>query len=115
MDGYLAYSEQRVVGWCAAGQGKLFGSLPEAEDSLARIVCFNVDPDLRQQGLASTMLDLVLQDLEAREFTSVEAAPLATETSDRSFQGTVSMFSSRGFERVVDMPNGAVLMRRYFD
>jgi ribosomal protein S18 acetylase RimI-like enzyme len=115
MDGYLAYSEQRVVGWCAAGQGKLFGSLPEAEDSLARIVCFNVDPDLRQQGLASTMLDLVLQDLEAREFTAVEAAPLATETSDRSFQGTVSMFSSRGFERVVDMPNGAVLMRRYFD
>jgi ribosomal protein S18 acetylase RimI-like enzyme len=115
MDGYLAYENDRVVGWCAAGSSKLFERLPDAQETLARIICFNVDPDLRQQGIANKMLDLVIEDLTKRGFAAVEAAPSTEPSSHRSFQGTVEMFETRGFEKVVEMPTGQMLMRKHFD
>lgn len=115
MDGYLAYTDNKVVGWCAAGNSKLFERLPDADDTLARIICFNIDPALRNQGIANKMLDLVIADLEKRGFAAVEAAPTLAETTERSFQGTVSMFESRGFDKIVEIPTNQVLMRKHFD
>jgi ribosomal protein S18 acetylase RimI-like enzyme len=115
MDGYLAFDGDKMVGWCAAGNSKLYEALPDAEDTLARIICFNVDPDLRHQGIASQMLDLVIQDLIDRGFAAIEAVPSNDETSEKSFQGTVSMFTNRGFEKVVELPTGQTLMRRHLD
>jgi ribosomal protein S18 acetylase RimI-like enzyme len=115
MDGYLAFDGDRMVAWCAAGNSKLYELLPDAEDTLARIICLNVDPDLRQQGIAGKMIDLVIDDLTARGFAAIEAGPSSDETSQKSFQGTVSMFATRGFEKVMDLPTGQVLMRRYLD
>ena len=115
MDGYLARIGQRVVGWCAAGSSKLFRRLPDADDQLARIICFNIDPDLRQQGLAGKLLDLVIEDLEQRGFSAIEAAPSKDPSSDKSFQGTVPMYETRGFEKVAEMPTGQILMRRFLD
>ena len=115
MDGYLAYQEDKVVAWCAAGSSKLYRALPDAEDKLARIICFNVDPDLREQGIASELLDLVLNDLESRGFAAVEAAPSTAVVSDKSFQGTTAMFEIRGFEKITDINENQVLMRKHFD
>lgn len=115
MDGYLGYLNGKVVAWCAAGSSMLYPALPDAEDTLARVLCFNVDPDHRQQGLAGQLLDLILQDLVDREFTAVEAAPSTEAANSRSFQGTVSMFEERGFEKVTEINQNQVLMRRHFD
>ena len=115
MGGYIAFQEDKVIGWCTAGESKLFAALPDAEDTLARIICFNIDPDLRQQGVAGVLLDLVIEDLIERGFAAIEAAPSIDETTERSFQGTVSMFSKRGFEQVMNLPTGQVLMRRHID
>ena len=115
MDGYLARIEDRVVGWCAAGSSKLFRALPEAEDLLARIICFNIDPDFRNQGIAGEILDQVITDLQERGFSAVEAAPTTDAASEKSFQGTEAMFEARGFEKIAELPTGQVLMRRFFD
>lgn len=115
MDGYLAFDGNKMIGWCAAGNSKLFQALPDAQDTLARIICFNVDPELRNQGIAGAMLDLVIEDLIERGFAAIEAAPSTEETSEKSFQGTVSMFTARDFEKVMDLPTGQTLMRRYLD
>jgi len=115
MDGYLAFQDDKVIGWCAAGESKLFAALPDAEDTLARIICFNIDPDMRQQGVAGTMLDLVIEDLIERGFAAIEAAPSSNEANERSFQGTVSMFQKRGFEKIIELPTGQVLMRSHLD
>ena len=113
MDGYLAYEGNRVVGWCAAAGSLMFQALPGAEEKLARILCFNIDPDFRHQGLASEILDLVIADLAARDFEAVEAAPRVEEFSERSFQGTPVMFEKRGFEKVMELAQGQLLMRKY--
>ena len=115
MDGYLAYQEKKVVAWCAAGSSKLYRALPDADDKLARLICFNVDPDMREQGIASDLLDLVLRDLESRGFAAVEAAPSKAEVSDKSFQGTIAMFEKRGFEKITEINENQVLMRKHLD
>lgn len=115
MDGYLAYEGEKVIAWCAAGSSKLYRALPDADEKLARIICLNVDPDLRQRGIASELLDTVIKDLETRGFAAIEAAPSLSETSDKSFQGTVEMFSQRGFEKVTEINENQVLMRKHLD
>jgi ribosomal protein S18 acetylase RimI-like enzyme len=115
MDGYLGYKEGKVVGWCAAGSSMLYPAIPDAEDTLARVLCFNIDPDHRQQGVAGELLDLILQDLNDRGFAAVEAAPSIEPATARSFQGTVPMFTERGFEKVTELNENQVLMRRYLD
>lgn len=115
MDGYLGYKDGKVVGWCAAGSSMLYPGLPDAAETLARVLCFNIDPDHRQQGLAGELLDLILQDLMKRGFAAVEAAPSTEATSARSFQGTVPMFSQRGFEKVMAVNENQILMRLNFD
>ena len=115
MDGYLGYKNGTVVGWCAAGSSMLYPALPEAEETLARVLCFNIDPDHRQQGVAGELLDLILSDLINRGFSAVEAAPSTESASAKSFQGTVAMFEERGFEKVTEINQNQVLMRRHFD
>lgn len=115
MDGYLAYQNQKVIGWCAAASSLLFKAIPDADDKVARIICFNIDPDFREQGLAGKILDEVIEDLIERGFAAIEAAPRSEELSQKSFQGTVPMFEKRGFEKVIEFEEGHFLMRRLAD
>jgi ribosomal protein S18 acetylase RimI-like enzyme len=113
MDGYLAYEDDKVVGWCAAGSSLLYPGLPGADEKVARILCFNVDPDRRGQGVSGGMLDLILEDLTARGFEAAEAGPNQNSYSDKSYRGSFDMFNKRGFEPVADLEDGFVLVRKY--
>ena len=113
MDGYLLYSAGKVVAWCAAASSLLFPKLPDATDRLARILCFNVDPDYRGQKIAAKMLELILDDLKERGFEAVEAAPSQEEYGSKSYRGSLEMFTKRGFEVITDVGDGFVLVRKY--
>ena len=113
MDGYLAYEGDKVVGWCAAGSSLMYPGLPGAEETIARILCFNVDPELRGQGLSGKMLDLILDDLSSRGFESAEAAPNKDSYSIKSYRGSIDMFTKRGFEMVTELGDGFVLVRKH--
>jgi ribosomal protein S18 acetylase RimI-like enzyme len=115
MDGYLAYEGEKVVGWCAAASSRLYPGLPGADESIARILCFNVDPDYRGQGVSGKMLDLILDDLTKRGFEAAEAGPNKDSYSDKSYRGSIGMFTKRGFEPVADLEDGFVLVRKYLN
>ena len=113
MDGYLAYENGKVVGWCAAGSSLMYPGLPGAQETVARILCFNVDPDQRGQGLSGRILDLILEDLKLRGFEAAEAGPNKDSYSIKSYRGSFDMFAKRGFEPVVDLEDGFVLVRKH--
>lgn len=114
MDGYLAYHQGRVVGWCSAGSSLLYPAVPEANEKLALIVCLNIDPDMRKQGLAGQIMDLVIKDLSERDFEAVEATPHKDgAANEKSFRGTLGMYQARGFEPVHELGEYYVLMRKY--
>jgi ribosomal protein S18 acetylase RimI-like enzyme len=114
MDGYLLYSGDKVIAWCAAGNSMLYLDFPDATDKLARILCFNVEPNLRGQGIATELLDLVIADLAERGFEAVEAAPVTEVAEGRiPYRGTLSMFVKIGFEKVMELSGNHTLVRRY--
>ena len=113
MDGYLAYENGKVVGWCAAGSSLMYPGLPGAQETVARILCFNVDPDQRGHGISGRMLDLILEDLKLRGFEAAEAGPNKDSYSIKSYRGSFDMFAKRGFEPVVELEDGFVLVRKH--
>jgi ribosomal protein S18 acetylase RimI-like enzyme len=116
MDGYLAYQDGNVVGWTAAGSSLLFPGLPDANDKLARILCFVIHPEHRGEGVATAMLNHAIEDLAARGFSAIEAAPYtATEMQNKNYRGHLSMYQKVGFEIVVDMGEFGVLVRKHLD
>ena len=112
MQGYLAFQGDQVVGWTLAGESKLFPTLPEADEKLARMLCFVIHPEHRNEGIASAMLGHAVDDFRARGFEAVEAAPYkATPSFEGNYRGPMSMFTKAGFETVVDMGEFGILMR----
>lgn len=116
MDGYLAYQDGKVVGWTAAGASKLFPALPDADDKLARVLCFVIHPDHRGEGVATGLLEHAVKDLAERGFAAVEAAPYTQpEQLAKNYRGHLSMYKKAGFEEVVDMGEFGVLVRKHLD
>jgi N-acetylglutamate synthase-like GNAT family acetyltransferase len=113
MDGYLLYEGESVIGWCAAASSMLFPAFPETDETLARILCFNIDPARRGEGLAGELLDLIIKDLVARGFEAVEAAPNDSAYSTKSYRGSSQMFFSREFQKITDLEDGFILVRKY--
>ena len=62
-------------------------ALPEADGTLARILCFTIDPARRGEGLSGQLLDLFINDSSVRGFETVEAAPNDSAYSTRRFRG----------------------------
>ena len=112
MQGYLAYEGDKVVGWCAAGESKLF-NLPEAEEKLARIVCFVVDENYRGQGVMRELLNFALDDLTKKGFAEAEARPAAPDDrSKQNYRGPWSLFESHGFTKYRDLGEDGILVRK---
>ena len=115
MQGYLAYDGEEMVGWLLAGESKLFPAIPEADEKLARMLCFVIHPQRRGEGIATEMLNHAVEDLRDLGFEAVEAAPYKEVPNfEGNYRGTVSMFTKAGFEQVADMGDFGLLMRLTF-
>lgn len=112
MQGYLAYQGEQVVGWCAAGESKLFAEIPDADERLARIVCFVIQEDYRGQGIATKLLDFAVGDLRVKGFAELEGrAARPEDTSKMNFTGPYAMYLKAGFEEFKDLGEHGILMR----
>jgi len=126
MEGYLAYVDQRVVGWVnAQPYHKLQNacarlripapSLPVAPHEAAAIVCFVVAPGSRRKGVARTLLHAALDDLLARGIRVVDAFPWKAEPEDVApvdhYHGTLSMFIATGFAPIAEHETMIVVRR----
>lgn len=116
--GLLAYSGGSVVAWChAAPRGDLplldAGPTEEVDDRIGSIVCFNVSPRYRQQGLAQKLLAAACETFAADGFTVVEAYPaLEFKSTAQAYHGSLKMFLDAGFERTGERENMAVVRKK---
>ena len=116
MEGYLAYRAGEVVGWVAAAPSKLFLGLPDADEKLARILCFVIHPERRGEGIATAMLKHAIEDLAVRGFSVIEAAPYTQPRQQAAnYRGHLAMYERAGFEVVRDMGDFGTLVRKYLD
>jgi ribosomal protein S18 acetylase RimI-like enzyme len=111
--GMLAYVDGEVAGWCGFGVRtelpRLVRSrtIPAIDDQpVWSILCFNIRVGYRRRGVASALLDAVVDYARSSGAPGVEAYPIDPEGGrvDVSFGyvGLTTMFEQAGFRRVVE-------------
>lgn len=114
LQGFVGTIEDEVVGWLRLErpelltkryQGRLYRGLPCFEGERARVmsvVCFLVDPKLRGQGVARSLLEAALGWGRAEGLSSLEAFPRGAEdvTEEEQWTGPVGLYTGLGFVRV---------------
>ncbi|HHZ12063.1 MAG TPA: GNAT family N-acetyltransferase [Acholeplasmataceae bacterium] len=123
IQGYLAYVDGKVVGWCnantksectkCAGWRVLMDYVPIDDKKVKSIFCFTIAPEMKRKGIATKLLERVCEDAKAEGFEVVEAYPYKDngyQTSD--YGGYVEMYKRAGFELFLATDKGPV-MRKY--
>lgn len=90
IEGYLAYYNNQVVGWCNAnnktdcllceGWMRMLSDVNKSdtmdeEKRIKSIFCFIIAPNMRRKGIATKLLDFVCRDATKDGFDIVEAYP----------------------------------------
>lgn len=113
VQGYLAYANDQVVGWCNANEkskclncgGWLF-SMPQVreldidnDEKVKSIYCFLIAPDMKRKGIAKQLLQYVCRDAAKEGFDCVEAYPQKDTADERMFfMGFAKMYKDLGFQ-----------------
>lgn len=100
MNGYLAYIDGDVAGWVNAGPRAAYARLGKGKeaDNVCSVVCFTIAPAFRGKGIATRLLDAVLDGAKGK-FDYIEAYPLKGEQSTAMhYHGPLDMYLKSGFE-----------------
>ena len=118
--GWLAYVDGKPVGWVNAAPRLSLARYRET-DELPRehagesgsIVCFIIAKPFRRQGIATHLLASVVEGFRRQGLRYAEAFTIdAPESDAQAHVGPMSMYLAAGFEPVVDLGDGYVLVRK---
>ncbi len=121
LNGYLAYVDGKVAGWCNAGDRSGYKRLladknlwTDAEDTKVKaVVCFIIASEFRRQGIATLLLKKVLQDAGAEGFTYVEAYPSKGNLDCfLHYHGYPSMYEKNGFVPYKKLDDYCIVRKR---
>ncbi len=119
MPGYLAFLDEKAVGFCCAAPRRnlpLLAGIPELAatdaDQVGSVVCFIVAPRYRGQGIAAALLQAACQGLWKAGIRWVEAYPrIGTSEAAANCHGPLQMYLDAGFKTVKEFP-GFQLVRK---
>jgi GNAT superfamily N-acetyltransferase len=107
IQGYLAYSDNHVIGWCNANNKSGFKNLVERKElwdnaeineKIKSVVCFTIAPDMRGKGIATQLLNRVCQDAICEGYSAIEAYPHQGETNVfMNHYGPFALYEKCGF------------------
>lgn len=112
IQGYLAYYNDKIIGWCNANTKsdclkccswqRSLSDVPVEEPlsniKIKSIFCFTIAPDMKRKGVASKLLNHVCQEAAHDGFDFAEAYPdkIAGDESI-NFGGAVKLYEKCGF------------------
>lgn len=111
IQGYLAYHNDKVVGWCNTNNKseclnciswlKFMNQVNTTEISkdtkVKSIFCFTIAPIMRRKGVATQLLECVCKDAVIDGFNFVESYPQKTLKQLDDFEGPLEMYNKCGF------------------
>ena len=127
IQGYLAYSDDKVVGWCNANTKaeclkcfcwrRFMGSVPTEESTsgikVKSVFCFTIAPEMRRKGVSKLLLERVCQDAAKDGFDFVEAYPRKESFSEaKDCLGPVGMFTKSGFMAFAQTADNLVMRKK---
>ena len=125
IQGYLAYADGEVVGWCNANAKadclhcyswmRFMGAVDGDDRGLKvkSVFCFVITPRWQRQGVATALLQRVCEDAKADGFDAVESYPKKEFASvARDFMGPSVMYRKAGFTVYAEKDDGELVMRK---
>ena len=120
IQGYFAYLNGEIIGWCNATadcQGgvaylRSFWPIEEPREGvrIKSIFCFVIAPHLQRQGIATRILERICEDATQEGFDFVEAYTNENHT-DLDFRGPLAMYEKCGFYRCAKQ-DGRIVVRK---
>ncbi len=125
MQGYLAYMNGNVIGWCNANNRNdclhCYGWKNhiankeidrKTKEKIKSVFCFTVAPDQRGKGVSAALLQRVIDDAEKDGYDCVEAYPNKEETDMYyNYVGPFGLYKKFGFESVAETKYRLVLRK----
>ena len=127
IQGYLAYYNYKVVGWCNAntkadclkcyGWRRYMGYVPIEDTNtgikVKSILCFTIAPEMKRKGIATRLLERVCKDAAQDGFDFVEAYP-NKESIDEAAKncGPFEMYKKSGFTVYHEAEQGFVMRKQ---
>ena len=125
--GYLAYDGDLSVGWCNANDRMNYyrvgefdlDNVPsdekpvgcEEKGQIKSVVCFEIAPEYRGNGIATALLERVCSDAKSDGYAFVEAYPMKqVHNNALAFTGSIHLYEKFGF--VPFSENGNTLVMR---
>lgn len=104
MQGYLAYSDGKVVGWCNSNEKKAYDNVnfnfaeqvPDNGEKIKSVVCFAIAPENRGKGIATALLKYVCENAKNDGFEYVEAYPFE-HNENAAYHGPTDLYEKNGF------------------
>lgn len=112
IQGYLAYADEKVAGWCNANtksdclncdgwlrfRTAVTTTESDPDIKVKSIYCFTIAPEMKRKGIASQLLERVCRDAADDGFNFVEAYPEQHFTNTFSaFSGPLELYKRNGF------------------
>ena len=106
MTGYLAYLNDKPIGWCNVNNRlnyqrllKYYNLIDNPNDKVCSIVCFLIHPDFRRRGVAKQLLQKICDDYSRKDYDYIEAYPGKGElSSEKHYKGPMELYNKFGFE-----------------
>ena len=125
IQGYLAYHDDKIVGWCNANTKSECQKVIKPifikhmnvpvedykdDEKIKFIFCFTIAPDYRRKGVASRLLEYICNDSKADGYNLIEVYTIKEFAND-GFRGVFEMYEKHGF-CIHAEKDGKVIMRR---
>jgi len=125
LQGYLAYSGIKVIGWCNANTKAdcttgqfwryLMASVPIdelADRNVKSVFCFTIAPEMQRKGVATQLLERVCKDAAEEGFDFVEVYPNKVVTAEsENHGGFAEMYKKLGFTVYTELENMFVMRK----
>jgi GNAT superfamily N-acetyltransferase len=118
--GYLAFVDGLAIGWCNANDKANFpiesctgeNFFAPAEKREKAVVCFEIAPVFRGKGIATALLQRVLDDATADGYTAVEGFPVKREERyEWDCAGPIRLYEKVGFVKTSENDKN-IIMRK---
>lgn len=121
MQGYLAYDGERPVGWCNADRREAYPDIAadsrrlnqSRNEKIKAVYCFLIAPEMRKKGVASALLQRVVEDAQKEGYDAVEGYPQTLKSGApewTAYHGPEELYRQCGFRRLSVQER--IIMRR---
>ena len=122
IQGYLAYYQDKIVGWCNATENcqgginylRTYWPIEEyrADVRVKSIFCFVIAPEMQRKGIATQLVTNICKDAANEGYDFVEAYVNKGFTNTANeLRGPLSMYEKCGFSKSVEQ-EGKVVVRK---